>query len=217
MTWALSQQDVPDRPGVSMQRVRCKVYMPHWGEDEGSKDHEKPILVPLPEHLILETQFRVEAEAALAREYGTMGGKTPWFGDRAAPPTVSKLVVSAEESDLDSNTIMSHLVAVGEWHDYVRQTFQRAYTDVIVHFPNPMHNEEVQEMLTAQGENFKKKSRARVALTIEQARDMFARGFKRTASGDHNKLAVIFSLLGMLRQKAATHLIIAYRIVVDDA
>jgi hypothetical protein len=119
--------------------------------------------------------------------------------------------------DLDTSTIYSHLVSVGEWHDYVRQVFQRAFPDTVVRFHNPMHNEEVQEMLTTLGENYKKKSRARISLTIEQARAMFAHGFKNTPSGDHNKLAVVFSLLGMLRQKAATHLIIRYRIVVNDS
>ena len=72
-------------------------------------------------------------------------------------------------------------------------------------------------MLSALGENFKKKSRARIALTIEQAKQMFSRGFKTTPSGEHNKLAVMFSLLGMLRQKAATHLIIAYRVVYNSS
>lgn len=117
--------------------------------------------------------------------------------------------------NLDTSTITSYLVAVGEWHDYVRQVFQRAYPKLAVQFHNPIHNEEVQEMLTTLGENYKKKSRARVSLTIEQARAMFDRGFKNTPSGDHNKLAVSFALLGMLRQKAATHLIVCYRVVTN--
>jgi hypothetical protein len=119
--------------------------------------------------------------------------------------------------DLDTSTINGHLVAVGGWHDYVHQVFQRAFPDTVVHFHNPLHNEEVQEMLTSLGENYKKKSRARVALTIAQARAMFDRGFKNTPSGDHNKLAVALSLLGMLRQKAATSLIVRYRIHVGPA
>ena len=57
-----------------------------------------------------------------------------------------------------------------------------------------------------------RRERARVALTIEQPRTMFDRGFKNTPSGEHNKLAVALSLLGMPRQKAATSLIVRYRI-----
>jgi len=67
-------------------------------------------------------------------------------------------------------------------------------------------------MLTSLGENYKKRSLARVALTIEQARTMFDRWLKNTPSGEHNKLAVALSLLGMLRQKAATNLIVRYRV-----
>jgi len=67
-------------------------------------------------------------------------------------------------------------------------------------------------MLTSLGENYKKRSRARVALTIEQARTMFERGFTNTPSGEHNKLAVALSLLDKLRQKPATSLIVRYRV-----
>ena len=116
---------------------------------------------------------------------------------------------------LDSSSINNTLVALGDWHDYTRQVFQRAYPNVIVKFHNPINNEEIRELVDTLASNYKKKSQARVAVSIAQAKLMFDKGFKADVRGLHHRLAVQLCLLGMLRQKAATMLIVVYRLVPD--
>lgn len=114
--------------------------------------------------------------------------------------------------NLDSSTIDHHLAAVGDFHDYVRSVFQKAYPNTAINMNNPMHTPELREMLETLTSNYKKKSKARQPVTITQAREMFRLGFPDTPSGRHHRLAVMFSLLGMLRQRAATLLIVRYNL-----
>ena len=119
--------------------------------------------------------------------------------------------------DLDSSSITNMIIALGDYHDYIRQVFQRAHPHVTVKFLNPINNEEVRDMVDTLSSNYKKKSQARVAVSIAQAEAMFTRGFKLTEiRGLHHRLSVMLCLLGMLRQKAATSLIVQYRLVPDE-
>jgi len=114
---------------------------------------------------------------------------------------------------LDSSTITNHLSAISDYHDYIRQLFQRAHPHESIRFGNPVHNDEVRDLQDTLSSNYKKKSSARQALTIAQGRDMFARGFGQDIRGRHHRISVWLPLLGMLRQRAATMLVVVYRLV----
>ena len=140
---------------------------------------------------------------------------------RALPATRDVVIAFAMYElcwrDLDSSSITNMIIALGDYHEHIRQVFQRAYPHITIKFTNPINNEEVRNMVDTLSSNYKKKSQARVSVSIVQARAMFDKGFNcAEIRGLHHRLSVMLCLLGMLRQKAATSLIVKYRLVPDD-
>ena len=114
--------------------------------------------------------------------------------------------------NLDSSTIASHVTAVGAWHDYVRQTYSTAFPDDKIFFSNPCRQHMIDEIKTTIGANYKKDSKARVAIPLTMAKQMFKEGFSDasgvlTPRGEHHRMAVMVPLLGMLRRRAASLLV----------
>jgi len=118
------------------------------------------------------------------------------------------------EKNLDSSTVGNVLNAVGDWHDYVRQTMQSAApprTNMI--FESPMRNEEMRQIKDTMQKTLKKASKATESMTVAELRAVFDEGFNGDAHGRHHRMSFTLTTLGMLRQKAATLLKIKYGLV----
>ena len=76
---------------------------------------------------------------------------------------------------------------------------------------SPLRDWSINALLSTLQSNYKKKSKATVALTLQEAKKML-HAFPHTVRGRFHELCIAFPLLGMLRQRAAKSLIIFYEI-----
>ena len=114
--------------------------------------------------------------------------------------------------NLDSSTVKLRFGAAYDIYQYARTRLGlRALA-------NPCRDAEVTEFERIMGANYKKRSKARVAVTVLVVRDMLLHGWDlRKAQGLWGRLRWCFLNFGMLRVGCTQRLIIIYEIVTDDS
>ena len=144
---------------------------------------------------------------------------------RPFPSTVALMVMFATYclswEQLDSSTTVNMIMAVSAWHDYVNTTLETATRQEMSRgwpsITNPAKSKRVRALLDNISKNFKKESKARTFLTLDEIKALWQLGFPMDIRGMHHRLGFMLCIFGMLRQRAATLLIISYSIGKDSS
>jgi hypothetical protein len=120
------------------------------------------------------------------------------------------------DDNMDSTTVEMEVRAISDWHDYFAHSLN-------VPLFNPCKSPSMRQLLPVVLNNYKKESKAKLGLSVAELTAMFSVAFAypNLAGGGlapsarrvlHARLVLLFLYLGMLRQNAATHLVVCYSI-----
>ena len=183
--------DVPaDRRRLLKQLIRGRMHLHTLGKRTSSRTNERSGLKAFG-------------------EFCTRVGVPPF---PASPGVIQDFMVHGlGTKNWDSSTITNRLLAIGSFYQYVRTSLG------LRHVRSPLRDPEVIETGRVVGVNFKKDGGGRLPLSFAELHGLFARGF--IASTRRGLWARLYSeLLNflMLRNTAATHLVVRYAVERDE-
>jgi hypothetical protein len=106
---------------------------------------------------------------------------------------------------LDSTSIQTYLGGVSAWHEQAREATGLPLV-------NPIKTRMVRSIISVALKRYKKRSKAKLPFSLAQWSGIMQRGFKATASGDHQRLFLCFATLGPLRPSACSRICVKYRV-----
>ena len=119
--------------------------------------------------------------------------------------------IQLREPALDASTIKNYCQGISAAHEFLRAALK------LPNLVNPMRTARVRRLLSVAMNEYKKPSKAKHYWTTEQFRRMLRRGFDTsTRAGRHQRLALWFHTLGVVRKSAGARLKVKYRIRRDS-
>jgi len=106
---------------------------------------------------------------------------------------------------LDASTVQTYLNGVSGWHEQARQ-------ETGLPLLNPKKTSSVRLTLAVALRHYKKPSKAKRPISIEQWKAVFSTAFANTRSGKHQQLVLLLCTLGPLRPTASSRIVVKYSI-----
>ena len=114
--------------------------------------------------------------------------------------------VKLRDPSLDASTVRNYCNGISAAHEALRGALK------LPALLNPIRTSRVRRMLKVAMNEYKKPSKAKQHWTLAEFKAMLEKGFKKTRSGRHQRLALWVHALGVVRKSAGGRLTVRYRV-----